>query len=120
MLVAVVAISLLVGCVAEVNTYTDSGQTISIGVNQQFVVALGSNPTTGYRWQVRHDETMLEMVSSEYETGEPAKQGVVGAGGVELFSFKALKTGETKITMTYKRPWEEQSIEHKVFTVNIK
>jgi len=30
-----------------------------------------------------------------------------------------LKTGKTQITMDYKRSWEEQSIEQKVFTVNI-
>ena len=42
LLVAVVAICLAAGCVGEVKTYTDSGQAISIGVNQEFIIALGS------------------------------------------------------------------------------
>ena len=119
-LVAILTICLLAGCVGEVKTYTDSGQTIGIGVNQEFVIALGSNPTTGYGWQESHDETMVELVESEYEMGAEAKQGMIGAGGIEYFRFKALKTGETEITMVYKRPWEAEIADQKVFTVNIK
>ena len=119
-LVAVVAISLAAGCAGGVKTYTDSGQTISIGADQEFVIALGSNPTTGYRWQASFDETMLKLVESRYQPGERAEQGVVGAGGIEYFRFKALKTAKTEITMVYKRPWEEQVLDQKVFIVNIK
>ena len=121
-LVAVVAISMVAGCIGEVKTYTDSGQTIDIGVNQEFVIALGSNPTTGYGWQESHDETILELVEKTYKLGKEAEQGVVGAGGVEYFRFKTLKTGETEITLVYKRPWEEPTPQDitKMFTVNIK
>ncbi len=121
-LVAVVAISLTAGCIGEVKTYTDSGQTIDIGVNQEFVIALGSNPTTGYGWQESYDESMLELVEKTYKLGKEAEQGVVGAGGVEYFRFKPLKAGETEITLVYKRPWEEPTPQDvtKVFTVNIK
>ena len=118
MAMAVVAICMLAGCVGEIKTYTDSGQTIDIGANQEFVIALGSNPTTGYMWQVSHDETMLELVEKTYKrTGEP-----VGGGGVEYFRFKTLKTGKTEITLVYKRPWEEPTPQDvtKAFTVNIK
>ena len=115
----VVAIACLVaGCVGEVKTYTDSGQTISIGINQEFVIALGSNPTTGYSWQESYDETMLELVGGE-STYKESKEGVVGAGGIEYFRFKVLKAGETEITLVYKRAWEEEIVEQKVFTVNI-
>jgi len=114
--VTLVVISLVAGCVGEVKTYTDSGQAISIGVDQEFVIALGSNPTTGYGWQESQDETMLELVEKTYKrTGEP-----VGGGGIEYFRFKALKTGKTEITLVYKRPGEEEILEQKVFTVGIK
>ena len=117
---AVVAICLLTGCVGEVKTYTDSGQTISIGVNQEFVIVLGSNPTTGYEWQESYDEAVLEMVGEKtYKPSKEAEEGIVGAGGVEYFQFKAIKKGETEITLVYKRPWEEEIAEQKVFTVNI-
>jgi len=118
--VIMVAVCLMAGCTREVKTYSDSGQAIDIGVNQEFVIALGSNPTTGYMWQESYDKNVLELVEKTYELGEEAKQGVVGAGGVDYFRFKALKTGETEITLVYKRPWEEESLAQKLFEVNIK
>jgi inhibitor of cysteine peptidase len=117
---ATLPICLMSSCAGEAKTYTDSGQMIKIGVNQEFVIALSSNPTTGYMWQESHDENMLKLVESKYEMGEEAKQSVVGAGGVELFRFKALKTGKTEITTVYKRAWEEEPIDQKAFTINIK
>ena len=117
---AVIVVACLVaGCAGEVKTYTDSGQTINVGVNQEFVIALGSNPTTGYGWQEGHDETMVELVKSEYEAGEGAEQGMVGAGGIEHFRFKTLRAGQSEVTMAYQRSWEEESLEEKVFTVNV-
>jgi inhibitor of cysteine peptidase len=103
----------------EVKAYTNPGQTIEIGVNQQFVIALGSNQTTGYSWQESYDATMLELVEKIYK--EEVKPGVVGAGGIEYFRFKALKTGQTEITLVYKRPWEEPNSQDvmKVFTISI-
>jgi inhibitor of cysteine peptidase len=116
---AVLATCLVAGCIGEVETYTDPGQTIDIGVNQQFVIALGSNLTTGYGWQASYDGTMIELVEKIYK--EEAKQGLVGAGGVESFRFKAVKTGRTGITLTYEQPWEGGGIgETKVFTIHIR
>lgn len=121
--VAVIATCWLSGCVEEVKTYIDSGQAIDIGVNQEFVIALGANPTTGYGWLETYDETMLEMVGEKtYKPGKEAEEGAVGAGGVEYFRFKALKTGETEINLIYKRPQDASTPQHvtKVFTINIK
>ena len=87
--VAILTTCLAAGCVGGVKTYTDSGQTISIGANQEFVIALGSNPTTGYSWQESHDEIVLEFMEKTYKPGEAAKQGVVGAGGIDYFRFKS-------------------------------
>jgi len=117
--VAVIATSLVAGCVGEVKTYIDSGQTIDIGVNQEFVIAIGANPTTGYDWEVSLDEAILELVEKTYKLAEEAEHEIVGAGGVDYFRFRALKAGEAEITMVYKRSWEEEGIDQKVFTVNI-
>ena len=120
LLMAAVAICLVAGC-AGVKTYEDEGQAIDIGVNQQFVIALGSNRTTGYSWQASYDETMLELVNGKSEYKEEAKQGLVGAGGIECFRFEALKTGRTEITLVYEQPWKGGGIgETKVFTIHIR
>ena len=120
-LMLIIAIPLS-GCTTAVKAYSDTSQTIDIKTNKEFVIliALESNPTTGYSWQVRFDTTALELVEQTYELGDYAKEGVVGAGGTELFRFKALKNGTFKITFEYQRPWEDESIDQKVFDVEVK
>jgi inhibitor of cysteine peptidase len=118
LLLMVLTAFLVAGCL-QVETYTDEGQGIDTEVNQQFVIALGSNPTTGYGWQASYDETMLELVGGQ-STYKEAESGLVGAGGIEYFHFKALKAGRTAIALVYKRSWEEEAIAQKVFAVHIR
>ncbi|MFC2068273.1 protease inhibitor I42 family protein [Chloroflexota bacterium] len=121
LLVFILAIFLMMGCVGGIKIYTDSGQTIGISVNQEFVIALGSNQTSGHSWQGSYDKAMLELVEKTYRSEREDEGNAVGiGGGVEFFRFKGLVVGKTKITLTYKRPWEEESVDQKVFTVNIK
>ena len=120
---AALAVALLicttVGCAGKVQTYADPSQTIDDSVNQEFVIAPGSNPTTGYSWQETYNETMLKLIDKTYKPGEEANVILVGAGGVEFFQFTALKKGGTEINFVYKREWEEGVIEEKVFSVNV-
>lgn len=111
--------SLALGCgLGGVRIYTDLEQAINVRVNEQFIIALESNPTTGYRWEVDFDHSLLELVESKFEPGE--QEGAVGAGGQQNFTFQGLKQSETCVTLTYQRPWEEHPVDEKVFTVNIK
>jgi len=106
---------------SQLPTYIDEEETITVSVNQEFVIALDSNPTTGYDWEESYDESMLSLVEDKYEPDEKAA-GLFGAGGTQYFQFKALKVGETEVTLVYKRPWEEPSPQDvtKVFTVSIR
>lgn len=112
---------LVAGCEAEVKAYSDPEQTIEVNADNQFdiVIALESNPTTGYSWEASYDQTQLELVDQSYEPDENS-EGLVGAGGTDIFRFKALKSGEAQITMSYKRSWETQVLEQKIFTVDVK
>lgn len=118
MVASILAVSLLAGC-GGVKTYVDPEEKISIGVEQEFIIALDSNPTTGYDWEESYDDSMLSLVDDRYEPDEKA-EGLVGAGGTQYFQFKALKAGQTEITLVYKRPWETEILEQKVFNVEIK
>ena len=118
LLVVVLIVGLGMGCTV-VETYDDEGQGIDIGVGKEFIIALGSNPTTGYSWQADYDESMLQLVQWNYEE-EETEEGVVGTGGVDYFRFKALEVGETEITLTYAQHLEGGAVGGtKVFTVNI-
>jgi len=115
----ILALTLVTGCGGDIEPYSDAEPAINIGVNQEFTIALNSNPTTGYGWQESYDENFLELVAKSYRPGAEAEPEVVGAGGTEYFQFKALQPGETELVMTYKRGWEEEYLEQLVFTVNI-
>jgi inhibitor of cysteine peptidase len=118
MLVAVV----LSGCGSPVEAYTDSGKMINVSVNQEFTIALGSNPTTGYSWQAAYDKPVIELVRNEYKPDDHTGKNLVGSGGTEFFVLKALRKGETKVTFTYRRPWEQPSLQDQtqVFTIEAK
>jgi len=115
----ILVVCLLAGCGGGVKIYVDPGKKINTSVNQEFAIALDSNPTTGYNWEESHDASMLSLVNDKYVPDEKAP-GLVGAGGTQYFYFKALKTGETEITVTYKRPWETDIADQKTFNVAIK
>ena len=78
---SILAVCLLAGC-GGVRTYVDPEKTISVSVDQEFVIALDSNPTTGYDWEESYDESMLRLdeTESKYVPDEKAA-GLVGAGG---------------------------------------
>lgn len=99
--------------------YSEPSQIIDVGIDQGFIIALDSNPTTGYKWETQFDGALLELVEKKYRTSEATEKGIVGAGGIETFEFKARTKGETEVTMTYKRPWETGYSERKIFKVRI-
>ena len=94
----------------------ENGKTQKIKVNESFDIKLVSNATTGYSWEVTFDGEYLTLANAEYIPDQPE---LTGSGGVEKFTFTGLKAGTTEITMNYKRPWEDESIETKVFEVTI-
>ena len=119
----ILSISLITGCGGStVKAYSDPEETIDSSISKQFIVliALESNPSTGYSWVAEYDNAMLELVEETFELGEYAKENIVGAGGTELFRLKGLSKGETDITFNYKRVWETEILDTKIFTVEVK
>ena len=110
------------GCSTKAEANTDSGKAVNAVLNQEFTIALGSNISTGYSWQPAFDANYLNLVTKEYKNGDNANGKIVGAPGVEYFTFKALKTGDTRVTFTYMRPWEPATPQdqQQIFTINIK
>jgi len=99
------------------------GREIEVTAGDLLVITLESNPTTGFGWQLSEplDEGLLVLIENRYEPGENVGLGMVGTGGSEVWTFKALATGETKISMEYSRPWEggEKAVQTFEITVTI-
>ena len=113
----------VIGCGgSQVTAFTDSGAAIKVSANNEFTIALQANPTTGYDWQPEFDANLLSLIKKDYKQEDHSGKQLVGSGGTDFFTFKALKAGETKITLTYFRPWETPKAEDKrqVFTDVIK
>ena len=115
----VLATCFAAGCGAEVKAYSDPDKTIEINAGTEFdiVISLDSNPTTGYSWVPAYDQDNLILVDEDFQ---PVENGLLGAGGTQIFRFKALKAGQATITMSYERSWEKGAIETKIFNVEVK
>lgn len=79
-------------------------------VGEEFTVTLRANATTGYSWALADslDPALLAHVRNDY-VPDPAPQGMVGSGGHERWTFRALAAGETSIFLRYARAWEHRS-----------
>jgi len=81
-----------------------SGGQVSVQVGETLVVALASNPSTGYGWEiVELDPLVLKLTKEDIKIDSD----LVGAGGTQLFFFEALQVGQTSLQLVYRRPWEE-------------
>lgn len=75
-------------------------------VDDTISIALESNPTTGYAWESKEPfrKDILELVGKEYDADTP---GLIGGGGREVWTFKAIGEGVTAVTLVYRRQWEK-------------
>lgn len=89
---------------------SQDGQIVEVVAGNLVTVTLGSNPTTGFRWELAEpiDERMLALIESKYVPGDESQQDkpVAGAGGNEEWTFETLAAGDVTISMAYSRPWE--------------
>lgn len=83
-----------------------AGDTFETSVGRTFTLVLDANPTTGYSWsQTIKDTNVVTYVDNAY-VATPRDPQVVGGGGTDTFTFKAVGKGTTTITLVYARPWE--------------
>ena len=59
------------------------------------------------------------MGEAEFKPSETGEPPLVGAGGWEIFRFKALSTGQTSLKLVYHRPWEEGVEPLKTFSLQV-
>ena len=101
----VAGLLVVAGCAGK-KVYGANGSTIETTVGQDIVIALESNPTTGYTWRVsgRVDQSIVGLISSDYEPS--ASTTALGVSGHQRWTFRAVGRGTTTIRLDYARPWE--------------
>lgn len=79
-----------------------SGQTLSL--------SLPSDPTTGYRWQVKQaGQPVLRSLGPEVYSN-PEDAGLVGAAGRSAWRFVAQQAGSGSLSLVYQQPWAPEVV----------
>ena len=101
-------------------TEADCGKTVRLKPQEEAIVTLPSNPTTGYRWEMTEQgaDAAVVIVSKEFKTaiGDSVR---VGAGGSEYFRLRLLKAGRFTVTFIYRRPWEKGQEPERIFRITL-
>lgn len=101
--------------------YTDDTAVIEVNAGGEFVISLDSNPTTGYSWDFSRppDPGVVELLDASYL---PSGERRVGAGGRQVWTFRATGPGEAVIELAYFRSWEKGTAPARkaVFTVIVR
>jgi inhibitor of cysteine peptidase len=96
----------------------DNGKVVSVSEGSEVVIALPSNPTTGYDWIVVEQSSALPQPKSEFI---PPGSDNEGAGGTRRLTWgSAGLSGEHKITLVYKRPQDQKQPPADTFTVTLR
>jgi predicted secreted protein len=85
-------------------------------IGQSFTISLPSNPSTGYSWNADYDHVLLDLQSSQFESG-PSE--AIGESGLTVYLFMPKKAGKTTIAFVYKRPLENIVADARAFHVEI-
>ena len=110
---------IITSCVSSEETaYSDPAKAIDVELCKEFTVTLESNKTTGFGWDIAIpiDENIIKFMSCEYIA---ADTGLIGSGGREIWSFRAVCPGKTNISFKYIRPWEKDVPPAKNLTFNV-
>ena len=98
----------------------DNGSSVDLPFDNNLVISLAANPSTGYSWQVLEvDADILEQVGENEYTPSEGVAISPGSGGSERLTFQAISRGTTTLKLGYKRPWEDQAQPEQVFSVEV-
>jgi len=83
---------------------------VFISQGQDFAIRLSSNPSTGYHWQLSlYGTSALKLVNQTLASNVNTSTTVVGAGGVDVFTFQATQVGTDGIAFREISPANQTS-----------
>lgn len=89
-------------------TEQENGKDILLDRGDELVIRLLSNRTTGYSWSlVMTGSGVLEQEGEAAYEAQRSDRRLMGAGGVEIWKFRAVKAGSITLKFNYRRPWEK-------------
>lgn len=111
-----------VSCSAANKTLTgkNNGDNLNLKINDEIEIKLESNPTTGYSWVLSKtvDDTIVSVTGPKFIESDKDEE-LVGVGGYETFTLKAISSGKTDIILNYEKSWEEGAEPIDTFKITI-
>ena len=85
---------------------TDHTQLVTVKSGETFDLVVPANSSTGYHWKIIPDldTNIVEPVGENYISEQPV---MPGSGGVDVWTFRAVNPGDTKIVLGYYPPSNE-------------
>jgi predicted secreted protein len=110
----------VVNVIAQEKNFTENDSVITVKENDEFTITLDANHSTGYRWflEVEPISGLITVEEDRYVINEEEK-GIDGAGGKEIWRFKAKTVGVVMLKFTYKRSREDDHVSLREFQINI-
>lgn len=92
--------------VVELDNAAD-GTKVTLKRGGELKVLLDAIPSTGFQWQepAKVAPTLVELGARIY-VGKGSDPRNVGAGGWNVFRFRAEQSGKLTLQFEYRRPWE--------------
>jgi predicted secreted protein len=89
----------------KIFTRTEQGSSVSVRINEPFVLELDETPVTGYQWHIMANAG-IEIISSDISL----HAATAGSGGIRRFVMKATDPGSFHLVARLRRVWEEENI----------
>lgn len=93
---------------------------VEVKKGQKFTINLTSNPSTGYVWSIDdiYNKNIISKTSNEFIA---SNSEMIGAPGKELWVFKGINNGSTKLNFVYSRQRENKNsqINSKIFNITV-
>jgi len=86
----------------------ESGSSVAVSGGDQVVVRVPETASAGYQWSVEEIAGPLELVSSDLEL-ERQPAPAPGAAGERVVRLRAGGSGEGRLVLALRRPWEPTS-----------
>jgi inhibitor of cysteine peptidase len=96
---------------------TENGLHIELQKDDTLVIRLPENPSTGYRWAVQQNGTIMRLESAHFDLTEGAG---IGGGGLRTLCFKAASLGAVKLQVVLRREWQKGAPAADVYEVQIR
>jgi inhibitor of cysteine peptidase len=91
---------------------------ISIKKGGVLEISIESNPTTGYLWSLE-GFSGTDVLASMGKYKYVRLSDRLGAGGKQIYSFKAVKKGNARLIFEYRREWEKKDNPEKRYTAKV-